>query len=197
MIKFFKQKNNNGGFTLLEVIVALGIFSLGLSALMSVLAQGISSTDYAKNKIIASYLAEEGIEYIRNIRDDYVLYSPSGTGWGLFTSNGLLAPCQTTNGCYFNPDNLYSLPSSMAMTNITFTSCSSPACPNSVLLYDSNTGKYNYTSGNNSGFTRFIQMTIISSDEVKIFSTVSWTQSGISPNPSVSFTEDLFNWTGQ
>jgi prepilin-type N-terminal cleavage/methylation domain-containing protein len=84
MIQFSKQKNK--GFTLVETLIAISIFSMSIVTMMSVLGTGISDTNYAKTKIIATYLAQEGIEHARNIRDNYVLYAsinPSRT-WDTF-----------------------------------------------------------------------------------------------------------------
>jgi len=200
MIKFLKQKNNKSkGFTLVETMVAISIFTMSILSVMSVLANGISNTTYAKKKITAEYLAQEGIEYIRNIRDTFALYSTTGqAGWTAFNVKLYTAPasCNLTNGCYFNADNLFSLlPSPMPMTQITLTACSSSTCPNGIMLYDSATGKYGYTASSttiNSGFIRKITVTTVTPDEVKITSTVTWNQpSGVS---SVSFSENLYNW---
>lgn len=84
MKKFFKQKNN--GFTLVETLVAISIFTMSILGLMSVLASGISNTTYAKQKMVASYLAQEGIEHARNIRDNHVLYDTS-SGWNNFKND--------------------------------------------------------------------------------------------------------------
>jgi Tfp pilus assembly protein PilV len=86
MKKIFKQKNK--GFTLVETLVAISIFTMSILGLMSVLASGIADTNYAKQKIVASYLAQEGIEYVRNMRDNLVLFdavSPQN-GWTAFRS---------------------------------------------------------------------------------------------------------------
>lgn len=70
------------GFTLVETLVAISIFTVSLIGIMSVLASGISDTNYAKQKMIAGYLAQEGIECIRNTRDNYILYP--GHTWNEF-----------------------------------------------------------------------------------------------------------------
>mgnify|MGYP001590493320 CR=1 FL=1 len=82
-IKFNKlNKSFTTGFTLVEVLVAISIFTVSLIGMMSVLAGSIANTSYAKQKMIATYLAQEGIEYVRNMRDNAVLY----TGGGNWTS---------------------------------------------------------------------------------------------------------------
>ena len=87
MKEFLKQKNN--GFTLVETLVAISIFTMSILGLMSILTQSISDTGYAKKKMVASYLAQEGIEYLRNQRDTSVLYNATSpaVGWGLFKTN--------------------------------------------------------------------------------------------------------------
>lgn len=72
----------NKAFTLVETLVAISIFTVSLLGMMSVLGSSIANTNYAKQKITAEYLAQEGIEYARNIRDNYVLYP--GHTWAEF-----------------------------------------------------------------------------------------------------------------
>ena len=181
MIKSLKQKNK--GFTLVETLVAISIFSLSIIATMSVLGSGISDTGYAKKKMIAGNLAQEGIEYVRNMRDTSVLYHPGGSqaGWNAFM--GQMAPCDITNNpskaCYFDDQ-------------ISLTDCGG-SCP--TLLYDSSTGKYNYSSGQDSGYIRKIQIIDVNGtqDEKRVLSTVIWPQgSGIH---TIVFSENIFNWT--
>ena len=191
---FFKKfRRINKGFTLVETLVAISIFSLSILALMAVLTQGVSDTNYAKKKIIASYLAQEGIEYIRNMRDTFVLYSTNGqTGWNDFKVK--LDPCDaTSNGtksCYFDDNNLNYANHSQQMALVNTIFACSGSCP--LLLYDG-AGKYGYASlGAASDFVRKIVMTQVSINEIKISSTVSWTQG--SGNYSMVFSESLFNW---
>jgi prepilin-type N-terminal cleavage/methylation domain-containing protein len=190
-MKFLKQKNKNSGFTLVETLVAIVIFTSSIVVMMNVLGGGISNTTYAKNRTIATYLAQEGIETIRNMRDNYVLY-PADTGldWAQFVGKLNTAGCfsRAFRGCYFDDRDI--------STNITFSPCqSSTVCP----LYNDVPGVYSYFGTKDSGFDRVITMrpTVMESplnngDEIKVVSTVYWKQ-GINTY-NVSFSENLFNW---
>jgi len=187
-VKSYKVKS---GFTLVETLVAVSIFTISILALLVVLTQGISDTIYAKEKITASYLAQEGIEYMRNIRDTFVLYdaADSQTGWNAFNNKLVSASCATPFGCYFDDQNINYASQTQPMVGITLTACGT-SCP--TLLYDGVTGKYGYEAGTDAGFIRKIEIIQISGDETKIFSTVSWVQgSGVY---SITFSENLFNW---
>src|SRR3989344_2187774 len=177
MENFFKKKNSNKGFTLVETLVAISIFTVSILALLSILTQGISNVNYAKKKIIASYLAQEGIEYIRNMRDTFALFDSidSQHGWDLFNAKLAGASCQASNGCYFGDLNAGDFANSnQPMAGIAVTICGA-SCP--PLLYDETTGKYGYVAGLNSGFIRQIRTQTNNTNETKIFSTVSWMQS--------------------
>jgi Tfp pilus assembly protein PilV len=89
MKKYTLQKNK--GFTLVETLVAIAIFTMAILSMFAVFASSISSTNYAKSKITAEYLAQEGIEYARNLRDSAVL-NDSATGWETFKSTGVDYP---------------------------------------------------------------------------------------------------------
>ncbi len=183
---FIKQKNIKKGFTLVETLIAISIFSVSVIALMSFLSQNISNAGYAKRRMIATYLAQEGIESVRNMRDTYVFYSgTTSNDWNKFKAQ--LSPCNLGNECGFN-NAIYS-----DDPNYVF-KCSSN--PNSCKLFLNN-GNYNTNSiGSDSGYSRTIRMDVISADEVRIYSAVSWTQVGGFPH-SVTLTENLFNWVEQ
>lgn len=64
-----KNIKTEKGFTLIETMVALLILSLVITSIISLLSSGIFAARYAKNEIRATYIAQEGIDYIRNVRD--------------------------------------------------------------------------------------------------------------------------------
>ena len=198
-IKFFKNRKVNG-YTLVETLVAISIFSVSILGLLVMLSQGIADTGYAKKKMTAAYLAQEGVEYVRNMRDTIMIYDPSGDpeiGWNELRDTHLDL-CKQTDGCFFNPADpdtglVYGNPDRPMLT-IAIESCLGPnpdGCPE--LLYHPDSGKYDYTSpGDTSGFRRKIRIEQVSVDELKVTSTVFWTQG--SGDYHMDFSENLFKW---
>lgn len=184
-INYKKINFKNKGFTLVETLVSISIFTVSLLAVISVLTQGIANTTYIKTKLTATYLAQEGIEYMRNMRDTYALYDSTSAQHGWDTFNTHVSPCQN-NGCSFG-DLTYSDP--QAIKTMQLNPCAS-TCPN--LLYDNSNGKYG-SVGTTSPFIRKVVVTpVAGGNEIKVTSTVYWTQGSGSYN--VVFSEDLFNW---
>lgn len=64
------------GFALIEVLFSLGMFVAGVIAVVSLMNQEISKSIDRRNEVIAGQLAQEGIELVRNIRDNNWLASP-------------------------------------------------------------------------------------------------------------------------
>ena len=65
-----KSPISNSGFGLIEVTVSIYIITMGLFGLMSLVSQSLKIQNINKNTIIAAQLAQEGIELVRNIRDN-------------------------------------------------------------------------------------------------------------------------------
>jgi hypothetical protein len=60
---------NNSGISILEVIAAIMIIALGMVGVLSLVIQNVQAQYIDKNVLIASGLAEEGMELVKNIRD--------------------------------------------------------------------------------------------------------------------------------
>ncbi len=73
-----KSPPSTNGSILMEVLVSLFILSLGLTGGATLIIMSITSNQINKNRVIATNLAQEGIEGIRNIRD---------TNWLTYSSN--------------------------------------------------------------------------------------------------------------
>jgi type II secretory pathway pseudopilin PulG len=65
--------NFKNGFTLLEALVAISILMVAVVAPITIAQKGLSSATYSKSQMIASYLAQDAIEYIINKRDENVI----------------------------------------------------------------------------------------------------------------------------
>lgn len=77
----YKYRNgiyNQRGISLIETLVALFILAIGITAALSLVGYVSSITASTKNKIIATNLAREGVEAVRNIRDSNWLYYGEG-----------------------------------------------------------------------------------------------------------------------
>jgi len=58
------------GFSLIEVLISLFVLSFGITAIAILMVNNIKNLQTSKNQIIASMLAQEGIELVRNYRDN-------------------------------------------------------------------------------------------------------------------------------
>ncbi len=65
----FSMAKNKHWFSIIEVLVWILIFSLWLVAIYALISSSLQLNDYNKNYIVASNLAREQIELIKNIRD--------------------------------------------------------------------------------------------------------------------------------
>ncbi len=60
---------NEKGFTLLEVIIAVFIISVGVGGVAKLMPSLIAGASLNQSRLTAAYLAQEGMEIVRNIRD--------------------------------------------------------------------------------------------------------------------------------
>ena len=67
------------GFTIIETIVAIAILTIAMVAPLSLAQRGLNASVYARDQITAFYLAQEAIEYARNVRDNNNLLGRSGS----------------------------------------------------------------------------------------------------------------------
>lgn len=176
------NKNLIGGFTLVETLVAIAIFATAVTGLISITATGINDNVFVKNKLVASYLSQEGVELIRNLRDTSAI---NGVEWSAFLNS--------INVCY-SDDGLSTCYIDGTQTVITPESCTGGICP--IMRIDQSNGTYGYQQLNDAtSFTRKINVISvgpIGSDEILIKSTVEWPKGN--DVHRVTYTYSLFNW---
>jgi prepilin-type N-terminal cleavage/methylation domain-containing protein len=66
----------NRGFSIIEVMVAVSILTIGMIAVLTMSEQTIKVVKFNKDKLTASQLAQEGLELVRNKRDKNWLTPP-------------------------------------------------------------------------------------------------------------------------
>lgn len=168
--------NYEKGFTLIEMLIAVLIFSLSLVALMTISSRSIQSNRAAQDEIIAQYLAAEGIEGVRHIRDTN--YIESNSDW----LEGMRECIEAGNECIMNV-------STTADYFYTLSPCQDICSPALI----SNDGIYGVISGNTTGFTRSIFLDNSSNDDaLAIVSRVEWQQGRAAR--SIEMESLLMNW---
>ncbi len=179
----FGRAQNGAGFTLIETLVSILIFSVSIVALISITAGGVSDTGFVKKKQTAYLLAQEGVEVLRFMRDSSIR---SGDDWATFNSEISGAGC-TGDGCTVDS---YRLAGGDPVLP-TIDNCNGQ-CP--VMKYDPLSG-YQYSYGTKTDFVRTIKLNKVPgghANEIEIYSEVSWQHGG---DPfSVVLREVITNW---
>ena len=165
----FRRPKSGAGITMIEMIAALFVMSVGIMGVFSLVSQTISYISITSSRLTATYLSQEGMEVIRNIRDSNFLKINKGEegNW----DDGL------SNGQYYNFD----YQSQAIPDNI---NCSG----NNYL--DISNGFYKcFGSGR---FERKAQITKIGDDKIDVVIEVSWQERG--RTHKVVARENLYQW---
>jgi len=156
----------NKGFTILEVIIAIFVVTIGVLAAYTVTQQMISYTYRSASRLTAVYLAMEGIEIVRNIRDTNWL--ESAPSW----KDGLI---NCTTGCEADYD-----------------ASDLSSYSGDPLNLETATGFYGYDPGSPTNFKRKITITD-EIDYLKVSVEVWWEYKGDTYGP-IRAQENLYNW---
>jgi len=141
-------KYNKKGFSLLGVIIATLITSIGLVSILSLAALSLRGASLSKTRLIASGLAQEGIEVVRGIRQSYEPWDD----WYNMVSTGVY--------------------------RVQYNSKAFMWFSNTPLKLDKTSGLYQYGSGDNSPFYRKIALEKISDNELKVMVEIKWQTKG-------------------
>ncbi len=172
----------NKGFTIIELVIAIFILSVAVIGIYNSFSTMVILTSGASDRLTAAYLAQEGMEIVRNIRDTNWL---NGFSW----YDGL-SGCD--NGCMGDYKTTGAVESGLA-----------PYIDNDYLKIDAD-GFYNQTFGTETRFRRKITITFIEDPEgpsyiAKVSVQVFWDQKPTILNPDgeegvIEAEENLYNW---
>ena len=165
----------------METLVAIAVLLLAVAAPLSLATRSLNSSVLSKQQIIASFLAQEAMEYIRNVRDENVA---KHNDW-LHADSGIQ---NCFNGkCTVDPTAISGVDK--------IKKCQNDICP--PLRYRSSLAIYSYDEREgafDSIFTREVVMAdVINNIEVAVSATVFW----LGPNGvtyKVFARENLTNW---
>lgn len=158
------MRDNQKGFTLVESMIAVGIIVTSLVSILVLINRSLGFSSLAFNKLVAGNLAQEGIEIVRNIRDTNWLNQKA---W----DNGL-------------DDGVY---------QADYSSKSLAIYTDQPLLFEENTGVFNYALGTETTYKRKIELKHISTNELRVQVTISWVGRGGGTFDTV-VEDHLFNW---
>ncbi len=137
--------NSNRGQLLIESGVAISILVVGLLGIFGLLSHSLSLNNVVSSQYIASNLASEGIEVVKNLIDgNIVQFKPWNEG--------------INTGSY----------------EVAFDSLILNPNQDRFLLFDATGNIYNYQIGQETPYKRTIQITNIGPDEIKVNSVVNW-----------------------
>lgn len=161
------------GFTLIEAMIAVSILALSVAGPLIGASRAIVLAQISRDQLIATYLAQEGIEYIRAMRDDAYLnaYKANGStvsssAWVDFTSGSnawSITQCVGTP-CTLDPARSMGYGSTLSLNAYT----------GNAPLYLNNGIYTQQAVGTKTAFTRTIQANDVSATEEVATSTVSW-----------------------
>jgi len=82
-----KDRSATKGFSIIEVVLSAALFALIATPLVGVIIYGEQSSALAGERARATFLAEEGLEAVRNIRDAGFSSLPADGNYGLQVSS--------------------------------------------------------------------------------------------------------------
>lgn len=164
---------NKAGFTIIELVIAIAILSSGIIGVYGAFYSITKLTSSASLRLTASYLAQEGLEIARNIRDDNFINNASWSAGLENCSQGCQADYKTGTTAQISANQLQDYDD------------------NNFLKLNAD-GFYGYDSGVSTPFKRKITITQVSADMLKVGMSVMWNYDG---QPfSVETEEYLYNW---
>ncbi|HQB51048.1 MAG TPA: prepilin-type N-terminal cleavage/methylation domain-containing protein [bacterium] len=172
MSKAKQQKNKRkAAFSLIELLIAMGMIGLGLLGIASLASQNVRVQYYNKNTLISAQLAQEGLELVRNIRDnDWKSMSPIST-----------------------PDSLDGLFKDNFIIDYTgFIEGSDSVIANTPFLTIDNDGFYRYGGSQETSFRRLITTSCADKISCRIKCYITWQGQGQSGNYEIE--DYLYAW---
>ena len=186
------------GFSLIETLIAVSILMIAIVGPLSLVQAGLFSSIHQRNQVTATYLAQEAVEYIKNLRDTsfYENYGDYTKWLDRPSDQSLITICAGT-GCYVDPHGGLKLTSS---SNDVFVQSISSTGFLPLMQATSTDGVFTYgygTNGTPSIYERVVKLEPIGGgmDEVKVSVTINWKDNNMPRSYTVR--ENIYNYQQQ
>ncbi len=171
----YSSSVRNVGFSLIGILISVFVASVGMMAIFSLSTMSLKTSDVGQKRLIASGLAQEGIEIVRDIRMSH----SSWEDWVWYSTTIPMIPVGDSRVYCVQYDSTILLP------------CSSPESP--LRLNESNM-LYQYSSGSNSPFYRKVTLTRQNINQVKVFVEIKWKLNQAGEWHYLIAEDRLWNW---
>lgn len=158
----------NRAFTLVETLVAITVLMIAIAGPLTITNKALRAALYARNQVVANYLAQDALEMVKNIRDNNYLVN-GNTTW----------PPASLSSCV-----------SASCTIDTTPSVPTISSGQAILCNDSTTGKFTHICSSPNTPTQFrrtfrLTQSPTNVNEYNVAVTVVWSEN------SIQFTEVL------
>jgi prepilin-type N-terminal cleavage/methylation domain-containing protein len=175
------------GFTLIETLVAISILLIAISGPFYAIQKAITSSNIARDQLIASALSQEAIEQVYSVRDSNYLLNNQGNTFSWLSGLDGTSDGYHYTDCFAQDCTVDSYPDDTP--GLVFAACPGSCAP----LNLSTDNIYTQHSGfPATKFTRKLRLATITGNEVRVVSTVSWSFQGT--DYSVILTDEIYNW---
>ena len=163
---------NKRGFTMVETLVAIAILMISIAGPLTIAQKGLAGAVYARDQVIASFLAQDIVEYVKNIRDYNTNINPNNWLDSIGSCTEASYCKIDTTGYNLNPPE----------------NCSGNSC----LLYNDNNG-YKTSGTEASKFSRYFYIipNSLQPSEATLIAKVVWSNGTI--QNSVTIENQIFN----
>ena len=190
---FNNSKRKYNAFTLVEALVAISILLTGIISGFILVTRSLYNAKLIQDRLTASFLAQEGIELVRKIRDSNYVKNIQGDNikWNKDLEPNLGPSSMEPSSSYYiqiNPIN----------KSVELTQCLTPCEESRIpqLKYNDEYG-FNYTSGEDTNFTRIIRIDVIDDKHLRVSSIVTWKTRNIpflEKTGGIKAEDHLYNW---
>jgi prepilin-type N-terminal cleavage/methylation domain-containing protein len=185
------RRRGQAGFTLVEAMVAIAILSMSITGPLVIAQKGIASAVYSRDQVTAFYLAQEAVEYVRNVRDTNANKTPPLGREGL--ANCISQSCAI--------DARYPVFTAEGAPNVLAIKVVTPGPSEPFISIEKSSGLYGYVAANTPGWTptlfkRTIYISLPQGDsgpEMIVSVKVSWNTTLFAPPKEFTVKEILFN----